>query len=77
MVGMKTIVLVLGLLLVAGCGSEWWGCGAGEMQCDGNTAQMCSASNHWEDWQNCSAVQRQCTTDDWRCSGYSGIACCD
>jgi hypothetical protein len=70
---MRTLVAVavIGLGL-SGCG---W-CKAGEMRCDGNTAQMCGADKGWEDYQNCSAVSQTCSTAPADCSGYSGIACC-
>lgn len=70
------VLIILVLVVVGvGCGDDFWGCGAGEMRCEGNTAQMCSADNHWENWQHCSGVEGYCSTDPNMCSGYE-IACC-
>jgi hypothetical protein len=51
-------------------------CDAGEMRCNGETAQMCDSSGDWEDWQKCGSIGEQCYSDPSSCSGYSGISCC-
>ena len=72
---MKTI-MALTLLAVSmfGCGIM---CEPGTMDCEDNVARMCDINQTWEDWQNCASVGMVCTDADARCSGYSGITCCD
>ena len=51
------------------------GCGAGNMRCDGNRAQICSANGDWEQWQDCSVVGESCGYGPCACSGYDGSCC--
>lgn len=71
------LIACLGVLWCASC-SEDEGCDAGEMRCSGTVAQMCSADNEWENYQDCSLTgyTSACSTSPAQCSGFSGIACC-
>lgn len=69
---MKKLIAALTMVLT-GCGLF---CEAGEMQCSGGKAEMCSASGSWTTWQDCGSIGKTCTTNPGSCSGYTGIACC-
>jgi hypothetical protein len=76
---LRPLVFSILVLAVAACGGNGLGggdCDAGNWRCSGNTAQLCNSDEEWENYQNCSAVNQQCTTSSSRCSGFS-IACCD
>lgn len=72
---MKNIILVVIIALVVsiGCDMMEKECDAGDMRCHHNRAQMCSADELWEDYQDCSAIGDTCSAD---CGGYTGITCC-
>jgi hypothetical protein len=69
-----SIVFVALAGVAVGCDSVG-GCSAGQMRCHGNRAEMCSASNGWELWQDCSVVGESCGNGPAACFGYD-VACC-
>lgn len=69
----RLTILAALVAALAACGDQ---CKAGSMRCSGNTAQMCNSDQDWEDYQNCSAIGERCSTSEYACSGYSGLACC-
>lgn len=70
-----SVVLAVVVGLMCGCDSEPE-CDAGEMRCLGSMSQMCSASEEWEDYQNCASIGDSCYMTPAQCSGIVGIACC-
>ena len=79
---MKTLALSIAVLLslvISGCGD--FACSpGGEMRCDGNTVEMCTANGgHWEAFQQCGANSfgSKCFDSPAGCFGYVGIACCN
>jgi len=61
---------------LSGCGGDR-SCDTGEMQCWGDTVQLCNADRDWVDWLDCFDSGKACYADRDHCGGWGDIACCD
>lgn len=72
----KIVIALFVIAIICGSGCDSLsGCGAGEMRCHNNAAQMCNANGEWENWQNCSSIGETCGNGEGYCYGYD-VACC-